>query len=280
MATIHQLFIHPIKSCAGISVDSFELDAKGAVNDRRWMLVDDDQAKGKFLTQRQLPKMALIKTSIADDQQIQVSAEGKPSFLLPTPSVEGSELIEVTVWSDTVQAIDCGDEIAEWFSNFLEKPCRLVYQPLELFRQVNLEFAEQGKDVGFADGFPLLIINQSSLDFLNQQLSDQESSDQQPELQLEARRFRPNIVIAGDELAPFAERSWQQVSSGSNQFDIVKPCQRCAIPTINPDTAERNRSVWQLLSEHCSNDKKIYFGQNALFLNQAKVSTGDSVIIK
>jgi len=269
MAIIHQLFIHPIKSCAGISVDNFELDAKGAVNDRRWMLVDDDQAKGKFLTQRQLPKMALIKTEIvdetssADDQRIQVSAEGQPSFILPRPSVDGVDLVDVVVWSDTVKDVDCGDEIASWFSGFLGKPCRLVYQPLELFRQVDLEFAEQGKDVGFADGFPLLIINQSSLDFLK----------------LEARRFRPNIVIAGDDVSAFAERTWQRVSSENNQFDIVKPCQRCAIPTINPDTAERDRSVWQLLAEHCSNEGKVYFGQNALFLNQVKVAVGDTVSV-
>lgn len=193
-------------------------------------------------------------------------------FELPTQG----EPCQVEVWSDTVQALDCGDQAAKWFSDFLQVECRLVYQPLELFRQVDLEFAQEGDDVGFADGFPLLIINQASVDFLNQ-----ESIEQGLGIKFDSRRFRPNMVVQG---APaFSENNWQSVSTENNQYAIVKPCQRCAIPTINPDTAERDKAAWALLLKHCAGDgadaKKIFFGQNALFSQQARIAVGQPVEI-
>ncbi len=247
---ISQLFVYPIKSCTGVSVTDFQLDAKGPLLDRRWMLVD--KYTGIFLSQRKIPQMTLISTRIEGgkvwaSQSFDASID--QNLCLPR---EG-KLIDIKVWSDNVSGYDCGDEAASWFSQLLGHDCRLVYQG-DCERSADEEYAEKGTAVGFADGFPLLVVAQSSIDALSAACSDAE---------ITATNFRPNIVVENTPV--FAENSWLALTAQSLEMTVVKPCQRCVIPTINPKTAEREKNILPVLLEFCRRDKKIFFGQNLTF---------------
>jgi uncharacterized protein YcbX len=246
---ISQLFIYPLKSCAGISVSHFQFDEKGPLLDRRWMLVDS--ASGAYLSQRTIPALALITTRIEEGV---VWASQRTSTLIDESLClpEQGKLIDVRVWSDNIQGYDCGDEAAAWFSALLERDCRLVYQG-DCERKVDEEYAEQGTQVGFADGFPMLVVAQSSIDFLNAEC----------EAEIGASNFRPNIVV--ENTAAFAEANWSSLTADNLQMKVVKPCERCVIPALNPNTAKREASILPVLLKHCRTNKKIIFGQNLTF---------------
>lgn len=250
---IKQLFVYPIKSCAGISVPHFQFDSRGPLFDRRWMLVD--AKTGKFLSQRELPRMALISTHI-ENNCVWASLENNKAVLsnnahaLELP-IEG-DVVDVSVWEDDVQGFDCGDEAANWFSAALDYECRLVYQG-GCERLADTEYADAGTDVSYADGFPLLVVSQASIQFLDDACA----------ASIAAENFRPNIVIANTGV--FAELNWQGLSTDTVVMKVVKPCQRCIIPTLNPRTAEREKRILPVLLKFCRRDKKIFFGQNLTF---------------
>lgn len=243
---ISQLFVYPIKSCAGISVSHFKFDKRGPLFDRRWMLVD--AKTGIFLSQRELPKMALISTRIENDRVWASFKNANKSLELP---VEG-DVLDVNIWSDNVQGFDCGNEAANWFSRALGCECRLVYQG-GCERLADTDYVKAGTEVSYADGFPLLVVAQASIQLLNAAC----------DTHIDAENFRPNIVITNT--AAFAELKWQDLSTSTVAMTVVKPCQRCVIPTLNPKTAEREKGILTVLLEHCRRDKKIYFGQNLTF---------------
>lgn len=249
---VSRLFIYPIKSCAGIEVQQLDFDRYGPAGDRRFMLVD---MQGKFLSQRQLPAMAHIYP------QPEFNEEGALTGLsVRYRDGEERQLVlnrqqqrQVTVWKDSFVADDCGDQAADWFSSVLERDCRLVVLPENSERQVSLKHAPAGRFVGFADGYPLLVINQGSLDELGRLLGRE----------MEAERFRPNIVVEGAQ--PFSELNWPTLrAEGGGELAIVKPCERCVIPTRNLTTLEREGDVLEVLKNNCRIDGKIIFGQNAI----------------
>jgi len=243
---ISQLFIYPIKSCAGISVSSFQFDETGPLLDRNWMLVD--AKTGRYLSQRTLPKMALITTQVSGGSISASHINNPEAFVLPTTG----ELIDVGIWEDDVQGLDCGDEAAAWFSSVIDCDCRLVYQG-DCLRLADTKYAAEGTKVSYSDGFPLLVVAQASIDFLNEKC----------EANIGAENFRPNVVIENTD--EFAENGWAKLSTESVAMSVVKPCQRCVIPALNPTTGEREASILPVLLKHCRRDKKIYFGQNLTF---------------
>lgn len=254
-AQINQLFIYPVKSCAGISVSQIQLTKKGPMFDRWWMLVD--AKTGVFLSQREIPQMALISTRITDGcvwVEQSLNHELALSHCLP---VEGL-LVDVDVWSDQVRGYDCGDEIAEWFSTLLNHECRLIYQG-DCERLADEAYVEKNTPVSFADGFPLLVVAQSSIDEMNAACEGDISSI----------NFRPNIVI--ENTTAFSEVDWKSLSierSGTDvnlEMNVVKRCQRCVIPMLNPKTAERDSKILPILLKYCRDNKVIYFGQNLTF---------------
>src|SRR5579884_880682 len=221
--SLSALNVYPIKSCAGISLDRAELGPRGIMHDRSFMLVD---RKGKFITQRDQPYMALIRPVINPDGTLTVQAPGMPDLTIPGDP-DGPRY-EVTVWKYTGIAVDQGDDLAAWFSMLLEYPCRLVMFPNDVIRKVSPKYARREQDqVGFADGYPCLLISEASLTDLNTRLV-------QP---LPMNRFRPNIVVRGT--VPYAEDMWRTIRIGEVTFDIVKPCARCVITTTDQNTAER-----------------------------------------
>jgi len=257
---ISELNIYPVKSLAQISLQRSLLDRFGLHMDRRWMLIDEH---GKMLTQRQLPRMCLIQTQL-NKQQLSLSASDMDTLHV-APAMQ--TLYKVQIWNDHCDALDCGDEAAEWLSFFLNKECRLVYFPEQEVRQVDPNYAQAGDNTAFSDGFPLLLISQASLDDLNQRL----------ETPVSMARFRPNIVISGCEA--FAEDDWKTININHINFRIVKPCSRCVIPSIDIKTAQKQPIITQTLSQYRMHDQKIFFGQNVIAEGTGELKVGMEITL-
>ena len=260
---ISQLFIYPIKSFPGLSVTSLPLDKLGAIDDRRYMLVDEN---GKFVSQRQHANLALTKLEQHADGWLvsfPESTKQTTSRLLLREGIK-DRLVSVTIWNDTCQAFDQGDEWADWFSEGLGKLVRLIYTPKEIKRRIDSDYCSQDRHVSFTDGYPLLVTTESSLEEINQHL----------DIPIAMQRFRPNIVVKGSEA--FAEDNWKSIKSAENELALVKPCSRCVIPTINLQTAKKEKVVWQTLQKlRQAEDGKIYFGQNAIHQHDGRLHVGD-----
>ena len=257
---ISELNIYPVKSLAQISLRNCTLDHFGLHMDRRWMLVDEH---GKMLTQRQLPRMCLIQTQL-HDQALSLRADDMTEIHVNNIS---ENIRRVQVWNDECNAQDCGDEVAEWLSFFLNKECRLVYFPEQEIRQVDPDYAQAGDTTAFSDGFPLLLISQASLDDLNQRL----------ETPITMARFRPNIVVSG--CTAFAEDEWTRIRINQIDFRIVKPCSRCVIPSIDIASAQKQAIVTQTLSQYRMRDHKIFFGQNVIAEDTGELKTGMEITL-
>lgn len=260
MITVSGLFRYPIKSCAGSALDHANLDGRGVEYDRRWMVVD---AMGLFRTQRELPRMALIHPTVGDGA-ITLRAEGMPD--LPLGLANGGARQRVEVWNDTVEAIDQGEGAAEWLTRFLAEPLRLVRFDEAGDRRVEQAYAVRPEDqVGFADAYPLLIGNEASLADLNTRLAEP----------LPMRRFRPNIVVRG---APaYAEGTWGRVRVGEVDVAVVKPCARCVVTTVNPDTGEKGKEPLTTLATYRRQEGGVMFCENAIHLAPGTLRVGDPV---
>ena len=259
---LNQLYVYPIKSVGGIALQEARLDDRGIEYDRRWMLVDEDR---KFMSQRKHPRMALISTRLAPERLI-VEAPGMPELRLSLRP-EGRTDLDVRVWSDTVRAMPVGDAADEWFSSFLEARCRLVYMPDEAVRQVDQEYAEAGDRVGFADGFPFLLVSQASLDDLSRRLGKDVSTN----------RFRPNFVVEGCD--PFQEDGWRTLRVGEISFRVLKPCSRCSVVMTDQESGQRDREVLATLAGYRRIGKKVLFGQNLAHDSTGTLRVGDAVEI-
>jgi len=257
------IFIYPVKSLAGISANSWPVTGKGFQHDRKWMIIDNDR---QFLSQRKLPKMALIKTALTDKNLI-LSAPGMENLSLPIEPVDG-HIINSTIWHDQCDARSVSTEADQWLSDFLKQDCRLVYQPDEVIRPVDLDYAKPTDKVAFSDGFPFLIISENSLTALNHDM----------QLNLPMARFRPNLVISG--CPAYAEDSWREITIDSIDFRLPKPCSRCAIPTIDPETAQTGKEPLTTLNRTRKWQNQVYFGQNALHDQCGQLTVGDAVHIK
>ena len=258
--SLSDLCVYPIKSCGGIAVDEWEVDERGLRHDRRWMLVDET---GCFLSQRELPRMALIKVRIESDGLL-VDAPGMSSLVVPFRPPDG-KLMLTRVWDDLVECQTVDDD--HWFSEFLEVSCKLVYLPDESVRPVDAAYAEPGDRVGLADGFPFLLISEASLADLNARL-------EQP---LPMNRFRPNLVVGGCE--PFAEDGWSLVRIGRLTFRVVKPCARCTITTVDQESATKGKEPLRTLARFRRAGNKVLFGQNLIHDASGTLHIGDPVQI-
>ncbi len=255
------LFCYPVKSLRGLSLPAAEADARGLRLDRHWMLVDP---AGRFVTQRQQPRMALIECAV-EAAGLRLAAPGMPPLQLDAPP-GGGETLEVQLWSDRCQALAWGAEADAWFSRFLERPVRLVSMSEGGVRPLDPDYARPGDQTGFADGFPFLLISEASLADLNRRIGRV----------LPMRRFRPNLVVRG--CAPYAEDHWRRIRIGAVEFRLVKPCSRCIIPSIDPATGERDGSEpLATLSRYRQRGNKVYFGQNLIHDGPGRLAVGDGV---
>ena len=267
-ATIAQLWVYPVKSCGGIQLTEAELTETGLLYDRAWMVVDEH---GEFVTQRELPRMALIQTAFKMGQLV-LRAPGMLSLHLALDAAEGP--LKVRVWDDEVMACDMGDLAAQWFSDFLgpDAPAGLKRLRLARFdpevRRVSSRKWTGGREAitQFADGFSVLVTSMASLDELNTRLG---SAGHAPVAML---RFRPNIVLAGIESHDEDRVGAMRITTGdgvSALIEPVKPCGRCPIPNIDPVTAISSPEVNDTLQAYRQDprlDGAITFGMNAIVL--------------
>lgn len=258
---ISRLTYYPLKSAQGISVETAALQARGLEYDRRWMLVD---VHGDFLTQRTHPQMAQLQARVVETGLQIAGPEGDSILAQP----RGKEWIPVTVWGDRLQAAACSVEVDQWLSNFLGEACRLVYMPDSVMREVDPDYRSgEGDIVSFADGFPVLVVTEASLKILNRSL----------EHRVPMNRFRPNIVISGSEA--FAEDTWQAIETDTIRLNIVKPCSRCQITTIDQVTGQRpdRHEPLKTLKQMHAWQGQIFFGQNAIPVKTGQIAVGDPV---
>ena len=248
--TISDLYIYPIKSLGGIAVTEAIVDEKGFQNDRRFMLVSPN---GTFITQRANPQMALIDVAI-EGAQLRVWHRHRPDDVLEIAlQPTGVEELSAIVWHEQkVDSVTVSAEADRWFSGVVGQPCRLVFMPETTRRAVDPDYARHNDAVSFADGYPYLLIGQASLDYLNQHLPEP----------MDMRRFRPNIVVSGT--TPNDEDTWHQFQIGGLNFYGVKPCARCVLTTIDPDTAQKGKEPLRTLATYRQWKQKILFGQNVL----------------
>jgi len=270
MPTISELFVYPIKSCAGIALDAARLFATGLEYDRGWMVTDPH---GAMLTQRAYPRMALIRVEIGA-QDLMIRAPGMSELRTPLDAARlgAAPKVDTAVWSDAAYGLDTGTQTAAWFTAFLGQPARLLRFDPERGRSVDGDYTASvgGATTLFADGFPLLVIGQASLDDLNTRLNGKGA----PSIGID--RFRPNIVLDG--LDAYEEDYVETLSAEAQahgepgvELRLVKLCTRCPMPTIDqargaPDPDWPNEPTDTMLGYRGSArfDGAVTFGNNAL----------------
>lgn len=272
--TIHVAALHtyPVKSCAGISHRQMAIAATGPLYDRRWMLgFDDGDAVLAQITQREMPRLALVQPTITVDSLI-LSAPGKRDLCVPLQD-RALHDARIKIWRDTVDGHDEGNEAAEWFSDFLKIGARLVRMPDSFYRRVSPEYSPEPAQVGFADAYPLLLISEASLSDLNEKMM----ARGKPALPM--NRFRPNLVVAGCE--PFAEDTWKRLMIAGIPFDVVKSCARCVTTTVDQSKGEVLDSDEPLatLATYRKAPRGVMFGQNVVHRALGTVSVGDVIEI-
>jgi uncharacterized protein YcbX len=252
---IASLAVHPVKSCRGLAVERARVEATGlaidGARDREWMVID---ARGRFVTQRELPRMALIEPVIAG---------GRIALHVPgcAPLAVGADgdAREVAVWRSHVRGFDAGDAVAGALSSFLGQPLRLVRFDDGQPRRCNPDYAgNSGATTLFADGYPVLVVGSASLDDLNARLG----SSGFPAVPM--NRFRPNVVVDG--LEPYDEDHVDTIAVGDVVLKLVKPCTRCEITTTDQGSGRRNLEPLRTLATYRRDDRLagVTFGMNAI----------------
>jgi uncharacterized protein YcbX len=259
---LQEIYLYPIKSLGGIAVQEAQVEERGFKYDRRWMLVDQS---GEFLTQRQHPQLALLQVALSESQ-LEVFSKGDPSQRIAFDlDLASNQELQVSVWGDQVLARVVSVEVSRWFSDFLKMDLDLVVMPESSHRKMDPRYAVQGESVSFADGMPYVMIGQASLDELNQRL----------EVPISMDRFRPNLVFSGGEA--YAEDQFKQLQIGEVEFQVVKPCARCVLITVNQQTGEKGKEPLATLATYRTVNNKVYFGQNAVALAPGIVRVGDPI---
>lgn len=259
--SLSEIWIYPIKSLGGVPLTTTTILPKGLQYDRRWMLIDEE---GVFMTQRVYPAMALFKLSL-ETNYLHITHRDQ-ALKIPF-SINTEKKITTKVWDDTVTTLEADPHHSDWFADQLKMKCKLVYFPEHYHRPVDPAYKINDDHVSLADGYPFLIIGQSSLHDLNNRLSEP----------LPMNRFRPNFVFTGGE--PYEEDEWRNFSIGTNNFIGVKPCSRCVMTTINQDTAVKGVEPLKTLATYRRRNNKIYFGQNVIALDYGQVSVGDKILL-
>jgi uncharacterized protein YcbX len=224
------LYVYPVKSMKGIALDETVLTDKGLLHDRLWMVVRPD---GRFVTQRGLPRLALVTTRL-DDEGVVLSMEGHGSIAIPFQSSGGGS-VRTKVWGDECEATDVGPLVSQWLTDALESPetLRIVHMA-EGFKRPQGQPERYGADTTthFADSAPFLVANEASLAALNSELA---AGGHEP---VPMNRFRPNIVVRG--LEPFTEHRARELAGGNWSLRLADHCERCLVTTIDQQTAQRD----------------------------------------
>lgn len=261
MITVSQLWKYPFKSGAGESIESTRFDAEGMLGDRRLLALDEN---GLFVTARNTPGLLHLRCA---------EIEGGWRFSHSSQSASHDVLIEEltaeasgTLWKDKVTGLDAGDEAAAWLSDALEKPVRVV-----VWRSQSRFANKYGLQTTFSDASPILLTSEASV----------VQACEWGTIPADTRRFRPNIVVDGIEA--FAEDDWKAIEIGDVRFEVLDPCVRCVLTTIDPDTAERHpgkEPMLSLMRQHANEANQPLFGVNLKVVNpspSSAIACGDTV---
>jgi uncharacterized protein YcbX len=262
MLQVSELYIYPIKSLKGIKVTEALVTDRGFKYDRRWMLVD---ANNRFISQRELPEMALLSVNIANDHLAVVNTVDNASIDIPF-APQKQAIITVYVWDDVCTGQLVNDAVDNWFTQQLGTNCRLVYMPDESIRFTDPQYSVEDL-TSFSDGYPFLLAGQASMDDLNKRLS----------MHLKIDRFRPNIVFKGG--VPFQEDTINSFSINDIHFNGVKLCARCPIITIDQDTAVKGKEPAKTLASYRFKNNNVYFGQNLIHSGTGTIKIGDELVV-
>jgi len=271
-----EINVYPIKSCHGIQVDKWKVGQYGLENDRRWMLIDENN---RFISQRKFSRLCFIVPSFEGGKML-VNAPDMPTLTIPLSGKEQSQgpIIDVTVWKDTCRAVLESDKSSKWFSDFLKEQVRLVRFCEEKDRLVEEKYQVEGLPnlTVFSDGYPLLMISEESLRDLNSRLGSKGP--------LPMSRFRPNLVIkaSNEQGTPFMEDFFQKVRIGAVIFYVRKKCTRCKMTTVNGETGEYSNEPLETLKTFRkglleTSPQEVCFGQNIIHDGEGEISVGQEV---
>jgi len=266
MLELSEIWVYPVKSLGGISLQEAQVTDRGLEFDRRWLLVDDN---GVFLSQREHPELALFRPEIVDNFLRITHKVNLETIDIPLRPVfsDANSKIQVTVWDDTIDAFEISQEATEWFTKRIGFSVRLVYMPEESERRLDPDYSITGGEItSFSDAYPFLIIGQASLDDLNGRL----------EVKVPMNRFRPNFVFTNGEA--FEEDTWREFKIGNVSFVGVKPCDRCVMTTVDQEKGViSGKDPLKTLAQYRNFGHKVLFGQNLIGLGLGTVIVGAAI---
>jgi uncharacterized protein YcbX len=266
--TLSALHVYPVKGLKGIELSEGLCTGRGLQHDRRWMVVDP---QGRFLTQREHPRMATVWTELGDGVLCLSAADVAPVEVPLHP--EPSATMPVRVWDTVCEAVPVSHYADAWLGDYLGMPCRLVYMPEGTRRESDPRHGGSGRLVGFADGYAYLLATEASLEELNGRLARKKHGP------LPMNRFRPNLVVRG--ASPFAEDGWTEIRVGGAVLRAVKPCGRCEVTTTDQATGEvaGPEPLATLAAYRGSREYGVRFGMNLVTVQPGKVAVGDTVTV-
>jgi uncharacterized protein YcbX len=257
---VKELFIYPIKSLAGIRVENAKAEEMGFENDRRWMLIDD---QNQFITQRNHPNLSQFYPKIKEDKIVISHQKATHEFFIDETL---EEPLFSKVWEDETKVFEVNKATSKWFSEALGFECKLVKIANNGDRKHSSSKLNTSLNVSLADGYPYLLIGSESLDFLNEKLEEK----------ITIERFRPNIVIHSS--VPHEEDSFGNFQIGTVKFKNAKPCERCIMVNNDPKSGIVKKEPLNTLSTYRKVDNSILFGTNVMCLNEGEITVGDTLI--
>jgi uncharacterized protein YcbX len=261
---LSEIWVYPVKSLGGVRLETAQVEERGLQYDRRWLIVDEE---GKFLTQRSHPEMALIDVAILENGLL-LSHRNYPTNAVKVPfQPDTSTEVTVRIWKDWVPAQTVSKTADDWLSAQLQRQVRIVALSENAARRSPAIGAKESSLISFADDFPFLLTSSESLNDLNSRLPEPVGMN----------RFRPNFVIGG--AAAFAEDTWKSIRISGIGFDLISPCERCVVVTINQETGRKGLEPLRTLSKFRRQERHIIFGQNVTGRGEGIIRTGDAVEI-
>ena len=253
------LFEYPVKGLLGNGICCATVNRRGLAMDRRWMLVDD---QGNFLSQRQLPALTQFLPAYNDNLIIKHLPSGAEKKI---ETLEFTKMHKVTVWGQECASHGSANGIDQWLSDKLNTSVRLVYMDDNDIRPI--KEASENDIVSFADGYPVLLVSEASLNDLNERLDEK----------IVINRFRPNIIIDGK--TPYEEDGWERVKIGEVIFKVVKKCARCQVININQESGLASKEPLRTLSTYRKEGNKVNFGMNLIPENTGIIHEEDKVVV-
>lgn len=261
MIKVNSLYIYPIKGMMGTTVNSIKALERGFEHDRRYMLIDEH---GTFISQRTHPILVFFKPEILGNELI---VKYKNESIKVPLSTSLLNTINTTIFEKLVQATEVSKDLNIWFSSKLGQDVRLVKMRKHDVRHKKLIKGPEKVEVSFADGYPYLIAGTESLDHLNTLLEDPIAFD----------RFRPNIILRTTEA--HIEDTWEEIIIGNVDFQVIKPCGRCQVITIDQQSGLKLKEPLKTLSTYRKKDNMVYFGANTICRTEGVIRIGDEVVI-